>query len=455
MVFLVPLTCILLVLGGAYAWSSSRSIQQEFTHQQLTDLSYFVTSARQALRASNPGVVESEIERYAELYESEVAVLDRTGAVWASGGMKSTTLSEEATEQVTLALSGRRSEVLLTVLPWSAGEAVVVEPVFDDGNVIGAVMISAAADTPRGQILSQWIILIAVLLGVVALLVFAVFRLASWVLQPMRRVDQAMVAIEQGDMDARISDDTGPPEMRRMIRVFNDMADEIERVVSRQEEFVLNASHELRNPLGALALRVESLAAGLDESWEEDIEETREEGRRMTRILDTLLVMARSGHTDSRFVLINLAELVADRVDAWRDIAAQKDVSLTLRGPHSVMSMTDRTAVESAFDAVIDNAVKFAPPGTTIDVVLSDVGGSSISVRDRGPGLEPDNLARATDRFWRNPRDQNVPGSGLGLAIATDLLESLGGEVNVETEEGGGLTVTLLLPVGAIGGAIS
>ena len=164
-VFLVPLTCILLVLGGAYAWSASRSIQQEFTHQQLTDLSYFATNARQALRASNPGIVESEIERYAELYDSEVAVLDRTGAVWVSGGMRGTTLTEEASAQVTLALSGRRSETPLTLLPWTAGEAVVVEPVFDDGNVIGAVMISAAADAPRGQILSQWIGLIAAALG--------------------------------------------------------------------------------------------------------------------------------------------------------------------------------------------------------------------------------------------------------------------------------------------------
>ena len=77
-VFLVPLTFVLLALGGAYAWSATRSIQQEFTHQQLTDLSYFATNARQALRASNPGIVESEIERYAELYDSEVAVLDRT-----------------------------------------------------------------------------------------------------------------------------------------------------------------------------------------------------------------------------------------------------------------------------------------------------------------------------------------------------------------------------------------
>lgn len=449
-VFLVPLTCVMLVLSGAYAWSVSRSVQQEFTNQQLTDLSYFVVSSRHALRTSNPGLVESEMARYAELYNSEIAVLDRTGAVWASGGMSTATLDEETAAQVTLALSGRRSEMVQAVLPWSAGEAIVVEPIFDDGSVIGAVMISASAEGPRGEVLSQWTVLIIVVLVVVALLVFAVFRLASWVLQPMRRVDQAMLSIEQGDMDARIDDDTGPPEMRRMIRVFNGMAEEIERVVSRQQEFVLNASHELRNPLGALTVRIESLVTGLDDSWGEDVEQTREEVRRMTRILDTLLVMAKSGQKDSSFALVDLAQLASSRASAWFETAAQSGVTFRVLGPTSVMSITDRTTVESALDAVLDNAVKFAPAGSTIDVTVRFDGGCSITVRDHGPGLDPDDLARATERFWRNPRDQNVPGSGLGLAIATDLLTSLGGAVHVVAADGGGLAVSLHLPGGEL-----
>lgn len=476
-VFLVPMTVILLALGGAYAWSVARSIQQEVSNQQLSDLGYFLTGARQALRAGNPAIVESELQRYGELYDVKIAVFDRSGAEWASGGSEPIEVDEAMTERIGFALLGRRSDPSQVVLPWSLGESTVVEPVFDDGNVIGAVMISESADAPRSEIFAHWLALIAACAAIIGLLVLAVFKLASWVLQPLRRVDRAMEAIEHGEMDARIDDDTGPPEMRRMIRLFNQMAGEIERVISRQREFALNASHELRNPLGALLLRVEFLATGLDEKWQEDVEKTREEGRRMSRILDTLLSLARAGHRDSSFAAVDLAEVAAERAEAWHDVAGERGVRFLLRGTRSAMSFTDRTAVESALDAVIDNALKFAPAGTAIEVTVraraAEDGGAvgrsaeveagtapagavpavrdgwTIAVRDHGPGLAPEELQRVTDRFWRSARDQNVPGSGLGLAIAADLLGALEGGIEVTAPEGGGLRVALHLPAGA------
>jgi signal transduction histidine kinase len=447
-VFLVPLTCIMLALGGAYAVSVSRTIGQEFTNQQLGDLSYFLTSTRHALRANNPAIVESEMVRYAELYGADIAAIDRSGEVWAAGRPDMHTLDENVAGKVALALSGRRTQASQGVAPWSFADLVMVEPVFDDGTVIGAVMISASAERPRGEVTSQWIWLVVVAVLLVAILIVVVLRLSNWVLQPMRRVDEAMAAIEHGDMEARIDDDTGPPEMQSMIRVFNQMADEIERVVSRQQEFVLNASHELRNPLGALLLRVEYLATGLDASWEADVEKARDEGQRMSRILDTLLFMAKAEKKDSPFVLVNLVELVRDRVAAWQQIADSRGVKLSVSADASVVSLTDRTAVESAFDAVIDNALKFAPRGTTIEIGAQQGADCAISVRDHGPGIDADDLHRVTDRFWRSPRDQNVPGSGLGLAIATDLLESLGGSLHVAAAQGGGLVVTLHLVAG-------
>ncbi|MGO3146722.1 MAG: sensor histidine kinase [Leucobacter sp.] len=426
----------------------SRTIQQDFSNQQLGDLSYFATDARYALRASNPSIVEGEMERYSELYDAQIAVLDRAGAVWASAGLDTTTIGDEAASQVSLALSGRRSEGVQTVLPWSLGDTVMVEPIFDDGSVIGAVLISASAASPRGEILTYWAVLVVAALLIILVLIVVVVRLSNWVLQPMQRVDQAMAAIEHGQMDARISDDTGPPEMRRVIRMFNQMAEELERTMSRQQEFVMNASHELRNPLGALAMRVETLATGLDETWEEDVEKTREEGRRMSRILDTMLFMAKVNKQDAPFALVDLAGVAADRVEAWREIAEQRGVGFRLECDARVPSITDRTAVESALDAVLDNAVKFAPRGTAVEVTVHSGDTCTITVRDHGPGLDPDELDRVTARFWRSPRDQNVPGSGLGLAIATDLLAALNGEVQVDVADSGGLAVTLRLPAG-------
>lgn len=444
--FLVPLVGVLLVLGGAYAWSAARSIQQEQISQLLGDVAYFVTSARQALRSGSPELVASEAGRYYELYGTRVLVIDRSGAPWVDGGGDPGVLDEATTAQIQLALAGRRGEVPEPAPPWALSDLIMVEPVIDNGEAIGAVVVTASGDIARETILRQWGLLLGGAILATSVGIYVVFRLANWVLRPIRRVDRAMEAIERGDVEARIADETGPPELRSMILIFNRMAEEIERVMSRQQEFALNASHELRNPLNALLVRVEYLATGLGDEWGRDIEETREEGRRMTRILDTLLSLARSSERGAAAGVVDVAEVGRARVEAWRQAASQSGVDLLADGDAPVLTVTDRTILESALDAVIDNAVKFSPSGTRVVVSVTDsVEGAEIVVRDHGPGVREDELAHLTERFWRSPRNRSTPGSGLGLAIATDLLHSIGGRLRVESPEDGGLAVHLRL----------
>ncbi|MGJ0388731.1 sensor histidine kinase [Microbacterium sp. CGR1] len=449
-VFLVPLVAILLSLGGAAAWSATRSIQQAFYTEQLGDVGYFVTSARQALRSGSATVIDAEVRRFEQVYGIDVVVFDLTGSVWAAGNRNAEVLAEDEAALVRLALSGRRADAPEPVFPWGTAESSIVEPVFDDGDVIGAVMVSADVEAPRTEIVQQILVLAIVSIVSIGLGVLLVFQLARWVLSPVRRLDEAMIAIERGEMDARVAEDTGPPELRRMTRVFNGMADEIERVMTRQQEFALNASHELRNPLNALLLRVEHLSTGLDPGWDDDVEETREEGRRMARILETLLGLARGGRADTTISAVDLSTLATRRAEAWREVASQRQIRTRATGGDPVMSVTDRTIVESALDAVIDNAVKFSPSGAVVEICAHRDGDlCRLTVRDHGPGLTPEQAANAADRFWRSDDSGDTPGSGLGLAIATDLLGSIGGELRVESPDSGGLLVTLLLPDGA------
>ncbi len=443
-VFLVPLLGVLLVLGGAYAWSAARSIQQEHISELLGDVAYFVTSARQALRTGSPDLVAGEAERYYQLYGTRVLVVDRSGSPWVYGGDEPVVLDEATTAQIQLALAGRWGELPQPGLPWELTDSVMVEPVLDNGDAIGAVVVTASVDVAREAILEQWALLLGGALLATSIGLVVVFRLANWVLGPVLRVDRAMEAIERGDVEARISDETGPPELQRMIHIFNRMAEEIERVMSRQQEFVLNASHELRNPLSALLVRVEYLSTGLEEDWDRDIEETREEGRRMTRILDTLLNLARSSQRGAAVELEDVARIIRGRVEAWGQVASQSGVTLQADGDAIARTITDRTILESALDAVIDNALKFSPSGTRVLVsVRESAEGCEITVRDHGPGVDADELTHLTDRFWRSPRSRSMPGSGLGLAIATDLLHSIGGTLRVESPDDGGLAVHL------------
>lgn len=442
-VFLVPLIGVLVVLGGSYAWSSARGVQHEFFADLAGDLSYFVTSARQALASGNTQVLESEVARYQELYGARVAVVDRTGIPRPVSGAEPS-LDENTLAQVTLALSGRRGETPQATLPWSTREITLVEPVFVDGDVSGAVVLTQSMAAPWAAIARQWAILAVLAVLGTAGGVFVVTRLARWVLRPVQRVDEAMEAIERGDMDARIDDATGPPELQRMILIFNNMAGEIERVLARQQEFALNASHELRNPLNALLVRVEMLATGLPAEWDDDVEATREEGRRMARILDTLLSLSKSGHGDPAARPVDMGDLVARRAEAWREVSERAGVRFLVRAEPGLTCATDAFVVESALDAVVDNAVKFSPRGS--EVALSAIrtdAGTRIEVRDHGPGIPQTELPLVTERFWRSSGTQNVPGSGLGLAIATDLLASIDGSLELEAPADGGLRVTL------------
>ncbi|MGO4679186.1 sensor histidine kinase [Microbacterium sp. 2MCAF23] len=447
-VFLVPLAAVLLLLGGAYGWAASRSVQQGFYTQQVGDIGTFVTSARQALLSGSSEVLDGELQRYHDLYGTRVIVVDRSGRPWSPQQGESPVLDDATVNKVQLALSGRRSDLPEPVLlPWQFAEQSLVEPIFDQGDVIGAVVMSASVEAPRAEIVRQWILLGIVSVVAIGIGLLVVLGLARWVLKPVHRVDEAMEAIERGDMEARIADDTGPPELHRMILLFNRMAEEIERVVSRQQEFALNASHELRNPLSALLLRVESLATGLDRSWDDEVEATREEGRRMSRILETLLSFARGSDPAPLRDPVDLADLAERRVVAWQDAAAAKGVALALHVHAPVRSTTDETIAESALDAVIDNAVKFSPAGTVVDITVARAEAAcELSVRDHGPGLAEDELAHATDRHWRSHRTRAIPGTGLGLAIATDLLATVDAGVRLEAPEDGGLRVVLVLP---------
>ncbi|WP_166350554.1 sensor histidine kinase [Phytoactinopolyspora limicola] len=452
-ILVVPLIALFAVLAGAYGRSISLAAQQELFVDRLGDAGYFVTSARQALRTDDPLVIEGELERYRRVYGIGAAVLDRDGQVWATSGITPATFDDAAIDAVHTALSGRRGDAPRTVLPWRFADLVLAEPVLDDGDLIGVVVTSSNMESLSRDVLRQWLLLALGGALAVGASLFLIARLANWVLRPVRRVDSAMKEIWQGHMEARISDTTGPPELRHMIAVFNSMAEEVEHLVQRQQEFVSNASHELRNPLNALLLRIEHLAMGLPDEWAEEADRAREEGQRMARILDALLLLARGQQAVPEAGPVDLEDLVRRRLRAWEPISAEQEVTLALRDGERVFGVADEIMIESAFDAILDNAVKFSPVGGTVGVTVSNGGEfAEISVHDDGPGLTTTDLELATERFWRSSGHQDVPGSGLGLAIATEFLTSCGGTLVITPGPDRGLVVTLRVPAGGDAG---
>ncbi|PRZ04197.1 signal transduction histidine kinase [Isoptericola sp. CG 20/1183] len=436
----VPLALVILLLGMLYASSVTRAHQQEVFLDRLRDTSYLVLPARQAILADDPSLVAGDLERYRQVYGIGAAVVDQAGATVAAEGIEVQDYAERHA-----ALAGRRAEMRETFWPWDAQRTVVAEPIFDGGDLVGALVTSSDGGKVQRAIWNSWALLAAAGAVIALLALVLADRTAGWLLRPVRAVDQAMEKMGDGRLDERIPPSTGPPELRQVVSRFNEMAERVEHLMRRQQEFVANASHELRNPLSALMLRVESLALSVPPEGADDVAHVRAEAERMAQILDALLLLA-DGSSMSAAQPVDVADLVARRVEGRRILDPDRELRLTTPGGE-VLGTVDPTALESAFDTVVENAIKFAPESEPIDVsVVRAAGSIEVVVRDHGPGVPADQLERLTERFWRSPGHSSVRGSGLGLAIASELLAELGGGLRLELPDDGGLRVCLQVP---------
>jgi signal transduction histidine kinase len=226
------------------------------------------------------------------------------------------------------------------------------------------------------------------------------------------------------------------------------MADHVGGSLVRQRAFVAQASHQLRNPLGALRIRVENLAPYVRDQGQDEHRLLLEEAERLGLILDGLLSLARTERDQHRWESVDAAVIADERVVAWAPLARDRGASVTRTGAGHAPVRVVATALDQSLDALIDNAVKFGGVGASVVVDVS-LGEDTVDVHvtDDGPGLSEQDRARATDRLWRAPAVQNVDGAGLGLTIVAVLAEASGGRLHLAGVTPHGLRATLRLPL--------
>jgi signal transduction histidine kinase len=450
------MAAMLLALGVPLAVSLAAAQQQRVVVDRIDDTARFAALAQFVTEsATGSGVdatdergetLQKELERYHSVYGIRAGVFDRNEESMANAP-RTWEVHEEGEDRDAFdeALLGRRSHDPGQVWPWERGRLVVASPVIRDGDVVAVVVTDSPTGQMRSKILRGWLVIAAGLIAAMLLAVGAALRLTGWVLKPVRVLDATTHSIASGRLKSRVAVAGGPPELRRLARSFNEMADNVEDVLEQQRAFVADASHQLRNPLAALLLRIDLLALELPEGNEE-IASVRTEGRRLGQVLDDLLDLALAEHAEADLRLTDIGELTAERVAAWRPVAENKGVTLTGACPPTT-AWADPVALSSALDAVIDNALKFTPEGEGVEVeVVSNGAVSMVVVADGGPGLGDEELGRIGDRFWRSAGHQNIKGSGLGLSISRVLLEAGGGSIAYDHHEPHGLKVTVTVP---------
>lgn len=452
------LAVVLLALGAPLGTSLASARTQQVFLDRLSDTSRFASIAQLDGSVAPNTVLSAELVRYDEVYGIAAAVLGRDGRVRVSSrpGLDPASYGEAAEQRVRAALAGRRSDPAEPLWPWSSAPLLVAEPVVSGGDVVGVVVTVSPTGRARTDIARSWALLGLGELAALAVCVLLARQLTRWVLRPVRELDATAHEIATGRMAARVPRDTGPPELRRLTASFNEMAANVEALVERQRSFVADASHQLRNPLHALLLRLDALSlrassGGSDSTapvdWTPEVDAASDEGRYLARMLDELLELASAEHVAARPRPLDLVPLVDGRTTAWTAAARAKQVRLERSGADALEAVADPEVVGSALDVVLDNAVKFAPDGSAVVVAAYREGADAVvAVRDEGTGLTAAELDRVGERFWRSPRHQNLDGFGLGLAIARTLLEHCGARLEIRPGSPRGLEVALRFP---------
>ena len=444
------MACALVALSAPLARTIAESAHQETYLDRLNDAALFASMANEITGESAIASIRTEFRRYQHVYGIPVALLDRQGNVVTRAGVLPE-MDEELRHRIATALTGRRPEPPPVIPPWQDTELVVAEPIVQEGDVLGVVMTASPTHELHQEILFHWSVLGVAIAGALILCVGLAWRLAGWVLRPIDRLDTAAHAVAVGRLETRVADTDGPPELRRLAGAFNEMGANVEALIDQQRAFVADASHQLRNPLNALLLRLEELSLSLSPNASQSIDAARAEATRLTRLLDELLQLAHAEHTAGIQVPVDTGQLLHGRREAWHVVADRKGMSIKCRAAHGVAVLANATRLESALDAVIDNAVKFDDDGGSVVLSATRVNDRvRLQVADDGPGLPSCEFACAGSRFWRSPQHQNVPGSGLGLSIARRLVEACDGSLELAAREPRGLIVTITLPHAAV-----
>ena len=282
-------------------------------------------------------------------------------------------------------------------------------------------------------------------LGLVTLLCYAfAYHLTS----PVRRLRTVLDRFGRGNLAARASIHR-KDELGELATSFNQMADRIQTLLSAERRLLLDISHELRSPLARLGVAVEFARSGEDR--EHLLDRIQKEADRLNELVAELLQVTRVEGDPSmqKREDVPLDELLADIVYDSLLEAKSKNCTLLLKAPAAVSLRGDEELIRRAIENVIRNGMRYAPPGSSIDIELQRIGDTAeISVRDYGPGVPEEALPRIFDPFYRVDSDRNRSsgGLGLGLAIARRSVELHKGKLAARNADPG-LLVTIQLPL--------
>ena len=432
------LVLVLVVLEIPLLLSLSDRVDAEVKAQAAAQAQGVAAAA--SLRLDDRAQLDRLVGRAGRDLGARVIVVDARGRLLAdSAGTGLRLSSYRGRPEIAAALDGRPqqgtrhsdtlgSDLLYTAVPVVGG---------------GAVRITQSVDAVGSRVRRNVLVVVGVGLVALALGLGLAWVLAGSLARPLRALARTARRVEEGELDAR-AEVTGASEHREVAIAFNDMTERLGQAIEAQREFVGNASHQLRTPLTGLRLRLE--ATGLkstDPAVEHELLLAEAEVDRLTLLLNSLLTLAREGDRPTLRAPTPLRRVAEAGYNRWRPRAEASGHALALEGEGDAHVRAGEEDVAIALDNLIENALVYAPPGTT--VTISWDGDGCLAVLDEGPGIPPGEERQVFERFRRGRSDR--PGTGLGLAIVETLARRWGGTASIRNRETGGAHAELRLPI--------
>jgi len=345
----------------------------------------------------------------------------------------------------------RRGRLLVTVSAEGERERVLAAPLAGHPGWVAVAGVSLETKDATLRHVTQELLVAGVVLVLVA--GFGAYGLARAALSPVERLRREVADLSEREDAPGVRVPRTRDEIAALATTMNQLLDRLRGALARQRALVSDASHELRTPFAVLSGELE-LAGRPGRSREElalAIERAGEETARLARLTEQLLFLARSDEdripphreqTDLRRLLARSADHAAAR-------ALAAGTRCEVDAPGGLVATLDPDRIGEAIDNLVDNAIRFAPPGTAIVVSARAAGPDLvIEVADSGPGFPVEFLPHAFERFARpdSSRARRAGGAGLGLAIVGAIAQTHGGTATVRNRPEGGSVVALELP---------
>ena len=329
-------------------------------------------------------------------------------------------------------------------------------PIYDEGEVVGVlVYISRAQEIYESLRAIRTQMLLWMLAVAAAALLMSMFVVRT-ITRPIGELSAGISRMSRGDLSSRV-EVRGKNEFAQLASAFNSMSEKLERLDMARNQFVSNASHELKTPLSTMKILLESLLyqENYDPAMQKEfLSDINKEIDRLNRIVSDLLTLVNIDGGGMRLNLseVRLRDVVTEQVKRLSPLARERGIELSCLIRDPCETVGDSIKLQQVVYNVIDNAIKYTPRGGEVSVEVSRNGKRAlISVHDTGIGIPQEDLPHIFDRFYRvdKARSRETGGTGLGLSIVKQIVLLHGGDITAQSEESKGSTFIIELPLAA------